>query len=71
MPIPVSDVNEGGEKVLMIACGAHFSVCYTELGVLYYWGMLIPDDTSSIQWIPNFMSVSVPKGMSELELLSF
>lgn len=55
----------------MIACGAHFSICYTELGILYYWGMLVPEDINSIQWIPNFMSISMPKDLSELELLSF
>jgi alpha-tubulin suppressor-like RCC1 family protein len=55
----------------MIACGAHFSICYTELGILYYWGMLVPEDTNSIQWIPNFMSISVPKDITEMELLSF
>lgn len=69
--VPVDDVNDGGDKVLMIACGAHFSLCYTELGILYYWGMLVPEDTNSIQWIPSFMSISIPKDISEIELLSF
>lgn len=55
----------------MIACGAHFSLCYTELGILYYWGMLVPDDINSIQWIPNFMPISLSQDMTELELLSF
>jgi alpha-tubulin suppressor-like RCC1 family protein len=68
-PVLVDDVND--EKVLMIACGAHFSICYTEFGILYYWGMLVPEDISSIQWIPNFMSISPPKDLTELELLSF
>jgi alpha-tubulin suppressor-like RCC1 family protein len=57
----VSDVNDGYDKVLKIACGAHFSLCYTECGILYYWGMLIPDDVESIQWYPNFLSISYPK----------
>lgn len=47
-PIPIPDVNDGQDRVLMIACGAHFSICYSELGILYYFGMLTPDDTSSI-----------------------
>lgn len=55
----------------MIACGAHFSLCYTELGILYYWGMLVPEDINSIQRIPNFMSISMPKELTEIELLSF
>lgn len=69
MPIP--DINDGLDKVKLIACGAHFSMCYTELGILYYWGMLVPDQTESIQWIPNFMSISLSKNLSEIELLSF
>lgn len=69
MAIP--DINDGLEKVKMIACGAHFSLCYTDLGILYYWGMLVPDEIGSIQWIPKFMSISMPKDSSELELLSF
>ena len=70
-PIPVPDVNDGYDKVQKIACGAHFSLCYSELGILYYWGMLVPDDTNSIQWIPNFMSISLPHDSTEIELLSF
>ena len=70
-PVPVQDVNDGNDPILMISCGAHFSICYTSLGILYYWGMLVPEDTSSIQWIPNFMSISMPHEISELELLSF
>ena len=63
-PVGISDINEGGDKVLMISCGAGFSLCYTELGILYYWGMLIPDDIASIQWIPSFMSMSMPKDIT-------
>ena len=70
-PVPVVDVNDGFDKVLLIACGAHFSICYTELGILYYWGMLVPDDIDSIQRIPNFLSISTPHDLSEIELLSF
>lgn len=55
----------------MISCGAHFSLCYTKLGILYYWGMLVPEEVNSIQWTPNFMNVSMPKDATELELLSF
>lgn len=70
-PVPVQDVNDGDDPILMISCGAHFSICYTSLGILYYWGMLVPEDTASIQWIPNFMSISMPHEISEIELLSF
>ena len=47
-PVPIQDINDDEDKVLLIACGAHFSLCYTELGILYYWGMLVPDDLDSI-----------------------
>jgi alpha-tubulin suppressor-like RCC1 family protein len=69
--VPIQDINDDLDKVKMVACGAHFSLCYTELGILYYWGMLVPDDAKSIQWIPNFMSISLPKNLTEIELLSF
>lgn len=61
--MPVEDVNYGDEKVLMIACGANFSLCYTELGVLYYWGMLVPEDFNSINWYPNFLTISYPRSL--------
>lgn len=48
VPVPIDDVNDGLDSVLMIACGAHFSICYTQLGILYYWGMLVPEDINSI-----------------------
>ena len=60
-PVPVADVNSGHEQVLMIACGANFSLCYTALGVVYRWGMLVPEDFSSITYYPTFLTVSYPK----------
>ena len=71
VPTIVADVSDELDKATIIACGAHFSICYSELGILYYWGMLIPDVVESIQWVPNFMSISLPHGMTEMELLSF
>lgn len=44
-----------------MACGANFNICYTELGILYYWGMLVPDNYESIEWYPNFMPISLLK----------
>ena len=70
-PVPVQDVNDGYEKVLMIACGANFSLCYTELGIIYYWGMLIPDNYETISWWPNFLTVSLPKDFTEEQVLNF
>lgn len=70
-PVPVQDVNDGGDKVLIIACGANFSLCYTELGIIYYWGMLIPENFESINWMPNFLNISLPKDLSEEQYLNF
>ena len=70
-PVPVTDVNDGMDKILLIACGAHFSICYSELGILYAWGMLIPEEVESIQRVPCFLAISLPLDITELELLSF
>jgi len=54
----VEDVTTVDEKVLIIACGANFSLCYTTLGVVYYWGMLVPESFESIKLYPNFLAIS-------------
>ncbi len=64
-------MNEGGDMVLKIACGANFSLCYTELGIIYYWGMLVPDEFDSISWYPNFLTISMPKDMTEEQYYNF
>ena len=63
-PILLEDVNSGDDKVLMISCGANFSLCYTTLGVVYYWGMLVTEDCSSITWLPGFLNISYPRSKS-------
>ena len=70
MPIPIVDINDDEDKVTLVACGAHFSLCYTELGILYYSGMPVPEDFESIQRIPAFRSLSPPENVAEFELLS-
>jgi alpha-tubulin suppressor-like RCC1 family protein len=42
-------------------CGPNFSIAYTELGIMYAWGMVRQDDFDSIEWYPNFFNVSIPK----------
>jgi len=64
-PIPVSLINDSGDPVKHIACDSHFSICYTELGILYYWGMLNADDVEGIEWFPTFMNISLPKDLIE------
>jgi alpha-tubulin suppressor-like RCC1 family protein len=60
-PLPLTEINDSMDKVKLIACGSNFNICYTELGILYYWGMLVPDDFENIQWFPNFMPISIQK----------
>jgi alpha-tubulin suppressor-like RCC1 family protein len=43
-PLPVDDINEVMDPVTIIACGPNYNICYTQSGILYYWGMLVPDD---------------------------
>lgn len=65
--MPVKDINDSLDRVLMMSCGSNFSICYTELGILYSWGLLMPDKLSSIQWYPRFLSVSIPQEDYELD----
>jgi len=48
IPKPVEIVNSEHDKILLISCGASFSIAYSELGILYCWGMMVPDDYDSI-----------------------
>eukprot|EP00347_Sterkiella_histriomuscorum_P023980 403332724 len=70
-PMPVTDVNDGGDQVLKIACGSNFSICYTDYGIIYYWGMLVPDNFDGIQWLPNFLTISLPKDLTYEQHMSF
>lgn len=70
MPTLVSDVNSN-DKIRLMACGPYFSVCYSEFGLIYAWGLSILDDVSSIIWDPCFISMSTTIEMTEIEQLSF
>ena len=56
-PTFISDINDGLDKVTLIACGPHYSLCFTELGFLYSWGMLNFDDPDSIQRLPTMVQI--------------
>ena len=60
-PLDVIELNYGEDSVRLISAGANYSVCYTEAGILYYWGMLVPDDYESIEYLPNFLSIAMPE----------
>ena len=70
-PLDVIELNYGEDRVRLISAGANYSVCYTEAGILYYWGMLIPDDYDSIEYLPNFLSIVLPEDASEETLFDF
>jgi len=55
----------------LISAGANYCVCYTEAGILYYWGMLVPDNYESIEYLPNFLGIVLPEDASEEALIEF
>ena len=57
----VFNINYAGDKVMLIACGANYSVCYTELGLLFFWGMRNSDEKNSILMFPNQLGISIPE----------
>ena len=59
-PLPMELINNSCDKVKLITCGAYFTVCYTELGILYTWGMLSPDNLDTVLWYPSWLQVSIP-----------
>ena len=60
-PFEVTEMSEGSDKVVLISAGANYTICYTECGILYYWGMLVPDDYNSIDYYPAFLNISIPE----------
>ena len=54
-------MSEGSDRVVLTAANANYSICYTECGIIYFWGMLIPDDYDSIEYYPNFLNISIPE----------
>jgi len=71
-PISLQCINDTEDKVMITACGPNFSLCYTELGILYVWGMIKSDDFDAIEWSPAFFNVSLPKdNLTEEDLYEF
>jgi hypothetical protein len=60
-PVPLNDINDTEDKVTILACGPNYSLAYTELGILYAWGMGNSNDFDGIEWWPSFFNVSLPK----------
>lgn len=60
----VIDLNFGAgelDKIKLISAGANYSVCYSESGILYFWGMLVPDDYEQVEYFPKFLNISIPE----------
>jgi len=55
----VTAINEHSDKVKLIACGPNYTLAYTELGSLYYWGYLVPDDLESVEHSPSPLQISL------------
>ena len=70
-PLDVIELNFGSDRVKLMSAGANYCVCYTEAGILYYWGMLIPDNYESIEYLPNFLGIVLPDDASEEALFEF
>ena len=49
------------DKIKLISAGANYSVCYSESGILYFWGMLVPDDYEQVEYFPKFLNISIPE----------
>jgi hypothetical protein len=62
----VFNINYAGDRVMLIACGANYSVCYTEFGLLFFWGIRNTDDKASISWYPILMGISIPESLYAL-----
>jgi alpha-tubulin suppressor-like RCC1 family protein len=60
-PMSVFNINYAGDRVTLIACGANYSVCYTESGLSFFWGIRNSDDKNSISWYPSLMGISIPE----------
>lgn len=63
-PMDIIDLNFGAgelDKIKLISAGANYSVCYSESGILYFWGMLVPDDYEQVEYFPKFLNISIPE----------
>lgn len=70
-PFDVIEINFGADRVNLISAGANYCVCYTNAGILYYWGMLTPDNYESIEYLPNFLGIVLPSDASDDTLFEF
>ena len=72
-PTLVSDLctDVADDKIKLIACGPHYSVCFTELGFLYTWGMLDLDNPESIISLPQLLPISPCPSFTPIQHLSF
>lgn len=48
----IEDLNQSFDKVRLFGCGTNISYAITNLGLMYYWGMLV-DDQYECQYYPT------------------
>ena len=52
-PILVDELNDGFDKIISVAWGVNSCLAYSELGLLYAWGMLNDTDPDTITYFPT------------------
>lgn len=57
LPVPLKEINEGGNKATMIGCGSNISFALTELGLLFVWGMMVDGMPESVNYFPTLFSI--------------
>ena len=53
----LQELNDGLDKIVNIACGANSWIAYSELGLLYSWGMLNDAQPDTINYFPTVLGV--------------
>jgi hypothetical protein len=61
-PTLLSELNDGLDRMIDIAWGAHSCIAYSELGLFYIWGMLNTSEYDSISYFP--IIIRVPDGVT-------
>ncbi|CAI2379944.1 unnamed protein product [Moneuplotes crassus] len=69
-PAILEELNDGLDKIVNISCGANCCVAYTELGLLYSWGMLNDGDPDTINYFPTILGVPENTTLSHINAQS-
>jgi alpha-tubulin suppressor-like RCC1 family protein len=69
-PVILKELNDGLEKIVNIACGAYSCIAYSDLGLLYSWGMLNGADPDTITYFPTLIGVPANTTLSHINAQS-